>query len=70
MIDVKFTEDENQMRKKWLFWAIKLPAFMIGCLIVVTLIRSFVSLDFMGVMAIFGFSLLFRGILCKLLLRI
>jgi hypothetical protein len=31
---LEFNEAENKVRKRWLFWSIKLPAFLLGCFII------------------------------------
>jgi hypothetical protein len=51
---LEFTEAENKIRRRWLFWSTKLPAFGLGCLIAI--VGVFVILA--GVHAIMGLILI------------
>lgn len=49
---VKFTETENKIRKKWLFWSTVLPAIVLGCIIIVAMFSVVISSDFTAMMQI------------------
>jgi len=59
--DLSFTEAENKIRKKWLFWSIKLPVSFLACVMVLVLFNAVISSDFQAVISILLFALLFLG---------
>lgn len=55
---VEFTEPENKIRKKWLFWSTLLPAFLIAGIAIFAITRLFINADFTPIMEILLFLLL------------
>lgn len=58
---LKFTETENKIRKKWLFWSTILPAVVLGCFIIVSIFDVFISSDFTVIVVITLLSLFPAG---------
>jgi hypothetical protein len=58
---LKFTEAENKIRKKWLFWSTMLPAVILGCFIIFAIFSFFISSNFMAMGGILVLSLLLTG---------
>jgi len=58
---LRFTEAENKIRKKWLFWSIILPAAVFGCCIIVAMIGVFIASSYILMTGILLSSLIFAG---------
>lgn len=59
--NVEFTELENKIRKRWLFWSLLLPAFMLGSVIIGIIIYSFAVKRFEAMAAVLVLLLLSVG---------
>ena len=60
--NLKFTEIENKIRKKWLFLSVMVPAGVCGCAIIFAICTLFIFSSFMAIIGIFLLSLLPAGI--------
>jgi len=49
---LEFTEAENKIRKKWLFWSIKLPAFILGCFFTIGVLSAIITTNLMAIMGL------------------
>lgn len=59
---LQFTESENRIRKKWLFWTVLLPAFVSGCIITTFLLFGFFAVpNYMMLIPIGIFFLITAG---------
>jgi ABC-type transport system involved in multi-copper enzyme maturation permease subunit len=58
---LKFTETENKIRKKWLFWCIKLPCIAYGLVITLAMWAAFISSDFITIIGFILLSLFVAG---------
>lgn len=58
---LNFTETDNKIRKKWLFWVVKLPVFVVVSFIIVGILDVLIAPDFTKIKAIVLISLFAAG---------
>lgn len=56
-----FTETEKKIRKKWLFWVVKLPIFVIVLFVILFTFLSILKANFLAITITALFSLIFFG---------
>ena len=59
---LKFTEAENKIRKKWLFWSTQLPCFVIGLFMIIHIYDIFITENFTKLTGFILSSICFSGV--------